>query len=250
MIELKDGINFHNFNLDCKPNEWFKRRKGEFVKDWLKRVSYISTNSIPSLAVHWKESMEISLEILDFIDECGISKEELEYKLGFELNFKNHDWKISEIKKFRMVKETEEKELKNLKEFKKNMVNKITFDFDGTLSKVDVQDYAKSLILKGFKVFIVTARYNELMKHKWSIKPCNEILFKVADKIGIPHNRIIFCNMEDKSKFLDGSGALFHLDDDVFTIEDINENSDVVCIDVTKKDWKKQCDAIINQKSK
>lgn len=32
MIELKDGMNFHNFNLDCKPREWFKRRKRNLLK--------------------------------------------------------------------------------------------------------------------------------------------------------------------------------------------------------------------------
>ena len=29
MIELKDGINFHNFLLDTKSREWFKRTKKE-----------------------------------------------------------------------------------------------------------------------------------------------------------------------------------------------------------------------------
>ena len=40
MVEIKDGINFHNFNLDCKPKEWFKRGKKETVGEWLTRVSY------------------------------------------------------------------------------------------------------------------------------------------------------------------------------------------------------------------
>lgn len=40
MVELVNGINFHNFNLDCKPKEWFKRGKKETVGEWLTRVSY------------------------------------------------------------------------------------------------------------------------------------------------------------------------------------------------------------------
>ena len=40
MIELINGIDFHNFNLDCKPKEWFKRGKKETVGEWLTRVSY------------------------------------------------------------------------------------------------------------------------------------------------------------------------------------------------------------------
>ena len=33
MVELVNGMDFHNFNLDCKPKEWFKRdekRKNSF----------------------------------------------------------------------------------------------------------------------------------------------------------------------------------------------------------------------------
>ena len=40
MIELINGTDFHNFNLDCKPKEWFKRGKKETVGEWLTRVSY------------------------------------------------------------------------------------------------------------------------------------------------------------------------------------------------------------------
>ena len=41
MIELINGMDFHNFNLDCKPKEWFKRNKEkETVGEWLTRVSY------------------------------------------------------------------------------------------------------------------------------------------------------------------------------------------------------------------
>jgi hypothetical protein len=29
MIELKDGINYHNFLLDTKPKIFFNRQKGE-----------------------------------------------------------------------------------------------------------------------------------------------------------------------------------------------------------------------------
>lgn len=122
---------------------------------------------------------------------------------------------------------------------------KVSFDFDGTLTKKDVQDYASSLVRKGVNVFIVTARYNELQKHKWEINPSNEIVLEVANKIGVPLQNIVFTNMKNKSEYLNGSNAVFHLDDDIYTIEEINANSDVICVDVTKKDWKKQCDKLL-----
>ena len=41
MVELVNGMDFHNFNLDCKPKECFKRNKEkETVGEWLTRVSY------------------------------------------------------------------------------------------------------------------------------------------------------------------------------------------------------------------
>jgi len=38
----------------------------------------------------------------------------------------------------------------------------VTFDFDATLSRPDVQEYAKELIEKGIDVWVVTARYDDL----------------------------------------------------------------------------------------
>ena len=40
-------------------------------------------------------------------------------------------------------------------------MKKVSFDFDGTLSRLDVQKYAKSLIEQGFEVWIVTSRLHE-----------------------------------------------------------------------------------------
>lgn len=33
MVELVNGIDFHSFNLDCKPKEWFKRGKKETLEE-------------------------------------------------------------------------------------------------------------------------------------------------------------------------------------------------------------------------
>lgn len=44
----------------------------------------------------------------------------------------------------------------------KNKERIVTFDFDNTLTRPDVREYAKELMDRGFDVFIVTARYDDL----------------------------------------------------------------------------------------
>ena len=38
---------------------------------------------------------------------------------------------------------------------------KVSFDFDGTLSRKDVQNFAKSLVNTGYDVWIVTSRFDD-----------------------------------------------------------------------------------------
>ena len=123
---------------------------------------------------------------------------------------------------------------------------KVSFDFDNTLDKIYVQDYAKSLINKGIEVFIITARFNELRKSFYKTNPQNEDLFKVAEKLGIKERNIIFCNMEDKSTAIIDTDLKFHLDDCWVTIKDINTNTKIPAIDVMQADWKEKCNELLN----
>jgi len=50
----------------------------------------------------------------------------------------------------------------------------VTFDFDSTLSQKIVQDFAKSLMLKGVDVYVLTSRYDELHRHRYPLNPTNE----------------------------------------------------------------------------
>lgn len=59
---------------------------------------------------------------------------------------------------------------------------KVSFDFDSTLDKPYVQDYAQSLINRGIDVYVITSRYDELHKHRYLHNPTNEDLYKVAAK--------------------------------------------------------------------
>lgn len=111
MIELTDGINYHNFLLDIKPEIWFKRQKEETVGNWLMRVSYQpKTNFLFNLKWRSKneywldDAYKIALSVLIFLRENKIEKETFEDLCGFELNLKgSHDWRLSEIRKLELL---------------------------------------------------------------------------------------------------------------------------------------------------
>jgi hypothetical protein len=131
---------------------------------------------------------------------------------------------------------------------KKQKHNKmrVSFDFDGTLTENIVQEYAKELVTKGIDVFIVTGRYNELLRVMNGSKT-NEDLFALADEIGIEHKHIVFTNRADKSYTIGGSGLIWHLDDDLNALNDINRYSDVKGVWIGDSDWKERCNELLTE---
>ncbi len=127
---------------------------------------------------------------------------------------------------------------------------KVSFDFDNTLSKQDVQDYAKNKKKKGVEVFIITARFNELRKSFFKQNPTNDDLWNICYKIGLSTKNVIFCNMEDKSTAILDTDLVWHLDDCWVTLNDINSNTNTPAIDVTKKDWKQKCNKLFEKQKK
>jgi hypothetical protein len=127
---------------------------------------------------------------------------------------------------------------------------KVSFDFDSTLSRKDVQSFAKDLVDSGHEVWIVTSRFDDktiLERGFIHAKNQNKILFEVADRCGIKRENIKFTNMEPKSDFLKGKGFSFHLDDDEYELMDILESGDSCKpINVGYFDWDSACKEIIN----
>jgi len=128
---------------------------------------------------------------------------------------------------------------------------KVSFDFDSTLDREDVQEFAKLLIDSGYEVWITTSRFDTktaLEKGWWWVEKNNQDLYRVADDCGIPKENIAFTAMIDKIKFLKGKDFLFHLDDDDLELEMIEESDDA-CIGVwvEKKDWKEVCENILKE---
>lgn len=117
------------------------------------------------------------------------------------------------------------KESKYTLTFKKlflNMVEhrpKVSFDFDSTLDRVDVQHIAKDLISKGYEAWIVTSRVSD---DKAPGPGWNNDLWEVCENLGIPEERVVFTTYQSKAEFFSTqTGFLFHLDDDLDELEDI-----------------------------
>lgn len=118
-----------------------------------------------------------------------------------------------------------------------NEKNKVSFDFDGTLSKEKVQNYARKLISLGFDVHITTTRID----FGYGAKFDNSDLFKVADRLGIKRENIFFTCARYKCNFLNDN-FLFHLDDDEYEIAKI---TNIKAINVNRSGWIDKCNKAI-----
>lgn len=95
--------------------------------------------------------------------------------------------------------------------------NKISFDFDETLSLPRYQNMAKQFIAEGKTVFIITRRQD-------TFHP--EQVYKVADELNIPHSKVYFTNGEMKWKLIKRLNIAKHYDNNPEEIKLINENTD------------------------
>jgi len=124
-------------------------------------------------------------------------------------------------------------------------MEKVSFDFDGTLARKDVQDFAKELVNAGHDVWIVTSRVatEPALKKGWYwIERQNQELYDVAESCGIPRDKIVFTEHVDKIKYLEGKNFLFHLDDDEVELILIMESGDSCQpLNVNHSSWRENC---------
>lgn len=126
---------------------------------------------------------------------------------------------------------------------------KVSFDFDSTLDRKDVQRFAKELIDDGIEVWIVTSRmsveYAKANLDQFTInrvEKSNLKLFRVADNLGIKREHIHFTNAQFKINFLANQNFVFHLDDDSDELIAILESGDRCrSINVNHFEWEIDC---------
>lgn len=126
---------------------------------------------------------------------------------------------------------------------------KVSFDFDGTLDREDVQSFAKSLIEKGYEVWIITARPDIFVgADGMTVQPDNKDLYDVAKSLGIQPQHVMFMCYELKETFIRGNGFSFHLDDDDIELAVITRDTDeCVAVDVKQSNWRSVCEKILKQ---
>ena len=126
---------------------------------------------------------------------------------------------------------------------------RVSFDFDSTLSRKVIQDYAKELINDKVEVWICTSRpSNEKALELWKSIGYNEDIFKVAKELKIPKDKIIFTNYHNKIDFLRDKGFIWHLDDDVIELS-FFKGEKVIAISCYKNvTWKDKCKKLLKLK--
>jgi hypothetical protein len=127
---------------------------------------------------------------------------------------------------------------------------KVSFDFDGTLEREDVQEYAAELIAQGLEVHVTTTRYDEENIHLYASPVNHRDLYNVMNSLKLPLERIKFTNMEWKHTYLATTDFLWHLDDNIEEITRMTRSGDYRGICVVAPDWKKYCNLLIKRKMK
>lgn len=132
---------------------------------------------------------------------------------------------------------------------------KCSFDFDETLDRLAIQQYANELIQRNIEVYIVTARhdddsYAEEMFRRGRVYSynINDDLFEIANNLNIPKERIIFMCGRNKYHFFKESDFLWHLDNDYDELQGIERFTNVIPIDSLDEDWRKNCEFFLKQK--
>jgi hypothetical protein len=129
---------------------------------------------------------------------------------------------------------------------------KISLDFDYTLSRKDVQEFAKKLINLSFDVWIVTSRFSNeeaLLRGFYGADKKNKEIYDIAELCGIKKENIVFTNKIYKINYLKDKNFTIHLDDDIDELMAILESGDLCKpINVNYFDWENACMEILENK--
>lgn len=120
----------------------------------------------------------------------------------------------------------------------------ISFDFDGCLSRRDVQEYARKCIVQGHKVIVTTARWCSPLMHLWHQEPSNGELYNVLSVVGIDSQNVIFTNTHTKAQILQEAKVDIHFDDSsdqLFWCRQLG----VKVVDVNEVTWPNEADRLL-----
>lgn len=121
-------------------------------------------------------------------------------------------------------------------------MKKVSFDFDDTLDRQSVFNYAQELIANGVEVWVCTARTSDANSQpRW-----NDDLYKVTSELGIPKSQIVFMEYVDKYEFFNGKDFIWHIDDNFEEADNITKYTDTVGIRYySNGDWLNECKELL-----
>jgi hypothetical protein len=131
---------------------------------------------------------------------------------------------------------------------------RVSFDFDGTLSRESIQRYAKELVERGYEVWITTSRFGDDEKYKSFFMTSSDVgitntdLREIAVSLGILDESIHFTDMDDKWPFIQWKEFLWHIDDDWIENKLILKHTKTKAIYSLGPTWKNKCERIIRNK--
>jgi len=99
-------------------------------------------------------------------------------------------------------------------------INKVSFDFDDTLSTTRGQEIAKRAILQGKQVYVITRR-NQYFSTD---------VYRITERLGIPKSRVYFTNGQYKWMTIKQLGIGTHYDNNQTEIDLIKINTDTKAI--------------------
>lgn len=131
----------------------------------------------------------------------------------------------------------------------------VSFDFDDTLSKLHIQEYAKQLVDRGESVFVITTRYDYLHCHLYDNDVRSMVendlylnldLWLIVDKIGIPRENVFFTNMKNKADFIKDTKLIWHLDNNVYELYEMKKlKCKTFGVSTHSSNWKHKCERIL-----
>ena len=127
---------------------------------------------------------------------------------------------------------------------------KISFDFDDTLSRKDIQLFVKVLQLSRLvDIWIITSRYDDdTASRVYRRDNINDELWDVASRLNIPKSKVIFTNMRNKFYYISTGNFLFHLDNDFEELDLINRYTLCKGISCFKSgNWLQKCMKLIKE---
>ena len=103
MLEIQDKMNWHTFEASFRTEAWRRRRERESVSEWLERVSIKDSTTLDKFKFKKRnkmwldESFHFTFSMLQFLREKGLTKEQLEDLVGFDIDLSGQkDWLMSE----------------------------------------------------------------------------------------------------------------------------------------------------------